>query len=274
MTNPKPKTETPASEDSSFDSRAREQGKLAALWERVPRTAVLRFAILVALVLGSAALARWTPLGNFLDRDTLQVTLDGLRDVWWAPLLLVGLYLLFCPLGLPATPFLVVGGLVFGPVRGALFNFIGTFSSAMLGYTLARFLGADFFRHLLGPRLARIEKLVARRGFFYLIGIRLMPVPFPVVNFGLALAGVRPMTYALTSALGLAPAALLWTWFAAALGDAAKAAPGSGQTGDLVVRLIAMIVLLVVLILLPPVLNARSRRKRLRIHREARGGRR
>jgi uncharacterized membrane protein YdjX (TVP38/TMEM64 family) len=234
---------------------------------------VLRFLLLVALVLASAALARWTPLGRFLDRELLQTTLDSLRGVWWAPLLLIGLFLLFCPLGLPATPFLVVGGLVFGAWPGALYNFIGTFSSAMLGFGLARWLGADFFHHLFGPRLQRFEKRVARRGFSYLVGARLLPIPFPVINFGLALAGVKPGTYALTSALGLAPAAVIWTWFAAALGDAARAAPGTGNAGGLVLRLVAMIVLLVVLILAPATFNARARRRRLRELRRARTAR-
>jgi uncharacterized membrane protein YdjX (TVP38/TMEM64 family) len=254
MANPAPRAEPGA---------AAPEPHVTPWWKRVPRRAVVRFLLLVALVLVSAAIARWTPLGRYLDRELLQTTLDGLRDVWWAPLLLIGLFLLFCPLGLPATPFLVVGGLVFGVWRGALFNFIGTFSSAMVGYGLARWLGADFFHHLFGPRLRRFEKRVARRGFWYLVGARLLPIPFPVINFGLALAGVKPGTYALTSALGLAPATMLWTWFAAALGDAAKAAPGTGGTGGLVAMLVAMIVLLVVLILAPATINARARRRRL-----------
>ncbi len=249
----------PATEESSIQT-----SRIAALWHRIPRQAVVRLLILVLLVAAVAAAARWTPLGRYLDREVLQATLNGLKDVWWAPLLLIASFIFFCNVGLPATPFLVVGGLVFGLARGTLYNFIGLFSSALLGYTVARFLGTDFFRHLLGGRLRKIEKQVARRGFWYLIGLRLVPIPFPVSNFGLALAGVPLSTYALTSALGLAPATLLWTWFAIPIGNAAKASPGESQMGSLALRLAGISALLAVLILLPAVINGRSRRRRLR----------
>lgn len=241
-----------------------QDSRLAALWHRIPRQAVVRLLILVLLIIAAGAAARWTPLGRYLDREVLQATLNGLRDVWWAPLLLIASFILFCNVGLPATPFLVVGGLVFGLARGTLYSFIGLFSSAILGYVVARFLATDFFRHLLGSRLRKIEKQVARRGFWYLIGLRLLPIPFPISNFGLALAGVPLSTYALTSALGLAPATLLWTWFAVPIGKAATAAPGEGQMGSLALRLAGISALLAVLILLPAVVSGRNRRRRLR----------
>ena len=224
---------------------------------------MVRLLILVVLIAAAAAAARWTPLSRYLDRELLQTTLNGLKEVWWAPLLLIASFVLFCNVGVPATPFLVVGGLVFGLARGTLYNFMGLLSSAMVGYTVARFLATDFFRHLLGDKLRKIEKQIARRGFWYLIGLRLVPIPFPLSNFGLALAGVPLSTYALTSALGLAPATLLWTWFAVPIGQAAQAAPGEGQMRSLALRLAGISVLLAVLILLPALVSGRNRRKRL-----------
>src|SRR5581483_9097180 len=45
---------------------------------------------------------------------------------------------------------------------------------------------------------------------------------FPVVNFGAALAGVRFGTFVLTSALGLIPAMLIYTYFASTLFESFK----------------------------------------------------
>lgn len=230
----------------------------------LPRGPLLRFTLFVVLVGAAVAAARWTPLADLLTRETLVATLGRLREVWWSPLLLIALFVVLCPLGLPASPLMLTGGIVFGAAWGTLYNFLGTLGGAVGGYLLARHLGTDLLRHFAGARLRRIERLLARHGFWYMAGVRFLPLPFPAVNFAMALGGVRLGTFTLASALGLAPAIAIWTYFAAAIYEAATSQTTGPDSRQLVVRLTVALALVGFIITLPALINRRLRRRRYR----------
>jgi len=234
---------------------------------RFPRRAVLRFVLFVGIVVVAALLVRFTPLGHYLTKEAVLAFVSGLREAWWSPLLLIALGAALYPLGLPATPLMVAGSLVFGAVEGSLYNFLSTYAGALSGYWMARTLGSDLLRHIAGARLKLLEKQLARRGFGYLVVTRFLPLPFPAVNFGMALAGIRFWPYAISSAIGLAPAITVWTIFYASLGDimaSEEGLTGSGETRQLVFRLAVVMFLLAFFSLLPNRLNQLGRRRRYR----------
>ncbi len=195
---------------------------------RFPLGATLRFASLLLLIVGGAAALRFTPLKQFLDRSRLVAFFDHLRDASWAPLALLALFVVLAPVGLPMTPLIIASGVVFGPLLGALYNIVGCIAGAVVSYWLARLMGRDFIRRIAGKRLKRIEKLMRRRGFWSLVGVRFLPVPFPVVNFGAALAGVPFPTFLLATAFGLTPSLLVYTNFASTLFEVARGGDRSG----------------------------------------------
>ncbi len=180
-----------------------------------PWALILRFAALLAIVaLGILVLTR-TPLAGYLDRERLLAFFETLRGVWWAPLLPVALLTLLSPLGVPASPVVLSGGVVFGAFFGSLYNLVGLFSGATVTYLLGKLLGRDLIAHFAGAKLRRVEKAFERRGFWPLVMVRFLPLPFALVNYGAALAGVRPMQYLLATAIGLAPTTIMHTFFAA-----------------------------------------------------------
>ncbi len=193
--------------------------------ERRPaRAPVLRFAALVALF----ALGVWIFYAIGLDtpagRDRLATRLAALEGAWWAPLALVGLYLLLCPLGVPASPLIAAGGAVFGLWRGFLLNFAGAWLGALVTFLIARGLGRDLVTRLAGPeRIARLDRLLETHGFWALVRLRFVPMPFVIVNVAAALLGFSLPHFAASTALGLAPPLLLFTWLGHLLATAAAA---------------------------------------------------
>ena len=123
---------------------------------RVPRHLLFRFLVLVAIVGIGFAVLRWTPLASYLTVENVSAVLERLRNAWWAPVALIASYVVLCPL-IPATPMMVAGGMVFGPVLGSVYNILGTFLGGTVTYYLGRGLGHDFVLHLLGNRLKRVE---------------------------------------------------------------------------------------------------------------------
>lgn len=226
---------------------------------RVRRRAVVRFVLLLVLVAAGAAVLRWTPLGDAFTRDALAAAFDRLSQSPWAPAVFVGLYAVLCPLGLPVTPLVVTGGLVFGVGWGSFYNFLGTLLGAATTYATGRMLGRDFIVHFVGGRLKRVERMLARTGFWTVVRLRLVPIPFPIVNYAAALAGVPATRYLTATALGLAPSIFLYTYFAALLIRAA-----SEDRGQVLIQAVLVFGLLFLLTFLPKLITARRRRRRLR----------
>jgi len=226
---------------------------------RFPLGPTLRFGALLLVIVGGALALRFTPLKQFLDRSRLVAVFDHLRDASWAPLALMALFIGLAPVGLPMTPLIIASGVVFGPWLGALYNTIGCLSGAAVSYWLARTMGRDFVRRVAGKRLKRIEKLLRRRGFWGLVGVRFLPVPFPVINFGAALAGISFPTFMLTSALGLTPSMFVYTNFASTLFEVAR----GGDKSDLWKPAAALATVMLISVT-PAVIQQVRRRRRYR----------
>jgi phospholipase D1/2 len=225
----------------------------------LPRAALLRFVVLALLVGGGFAALRWTPLAQYLDEQELIAFFERMRETWWAPLALIACYVVLCPLGVPATPMLLAGGVVFGTLLGGLYNLAGTTAAAALSFVLARGLAHGLVVHLLGERLRLAERAVARSGFWNLVRVRFLPLPFALVNYGAPLAGVRFGPYLASSALGLVAPSFLFAYFASSLVKAVGA-----ERQGLALRLTLAILGLLALSLVPKLITSRARRRRYR----------
>lgn len=186
------------------------------LKKRISLSVWLRLLAFLGLLLAGLALVRYSSLGELLTEDNLMAFLTRLRGVWWAPMALVGLYTLLAVLGLPPGP-LLVGGALFGPFYGAIYNITGLCLGAAGGYLVAKLLGRDFVIQITGDRLRRAEDIFESHGFWPLVQSRFLPLPFAVINFGAALAGVRPSLFLTASIAGLIPSTLIHTYFIANL---------------------------------------------------------
>jgi phospholipase D1/2 len=225
---------------------------------RIPRRLLYRFIALVAIVGTGFAVLRWSPMAQYLNKEEILALFDQLRDTWWAPVLLMLSYFVLCPLGVPATPLMIAGGMVWGVLWGSVYNVIGIFLGAASTYWLGRLLGREFVLHLFGNRLRRVERMVARRGGFWsLAGIRFLPLPFALVNYCAAFVGIRPGLFLGATAMGLSMTVPIFTYFAHALSQAA-----TGDRGNVYVQLGAAMALLAMVILLPRLWQARKRRER------------
>ncbi len=231
---------------------------LAAL-RQVPARIWLRLLIPIAALAAVGAVLRYGPFAEYLTQQRLLDWLDSARANPRTPLLLIGLYPLLSVLGIPITPLVLAGGAVFGVWPGALFNFIGVFLGASATFWLARLLGYQLVSRLLGERHRRFEKTLRRNGFWALVRIRFLPIPFLIGNFGAALAGVRYPLFASSTALAFAPWMVVWSYFAAALVEV-----GEGNRGPVIRNLVLVALVLLTLTFVPGRLRAFSRARRYR----------
>ncbi len=180
---------------------------------RIPGKVWLRMLLLVAILASGFILVRFTPVGEYFTREQMIALLERLRASPWSPVVLVGFFAVLAPIGLPMSPLVAAGGVVFGPYLGSLYNTLGLMAGAMSAYYVGMALGREFIVHLAGPRLRRVERVFERRGFWPLVQARFIPFPFWLVSYGAAMAGVKAPLFLVTSTLGLIPATVMHTSF-------------------------------------------------------------
>ena len=175
-----------------------------------PKKGILRLVVLALIIVGGLSLAYFSPVGEWLDQDRIKDASDVIRGTWWAPIVLILLYIVFGFTGIPPAP-LFVGGAIFGAVWGTIYNVVGLTLSAASGFFLAHYLGKDFVVHYAKGKYLRIRRFFKRFGFWPLVQARFLPIPGTLLNIGSALSGVPASTYILASFVGIFPSALIHT---------------------------------------------------------------
>ena len=188
---------------------------------RPSRGPLLKLGALVLLVVAAYLVARTTPLGSYLSREGVFEVVEWLRGHPWAPVIFVAIYASATALAVPGTILTLGGGAIFGFWWGTLLNMTAANIGANAAFVIARALGRDGVRHLMGSDSKALEKLdnvVGRHGFQGLLTLRLIPlVPFNALNFGSGLMPLKWRTYALATLIGIVPGTAVYTFFADAL---------------------------------------------------------
>ena len=183
--------------------------------------ALLKLAILALLVIGGYVAAARTPLGAYLTREGIGEAIELLRGNPWAPLIFVATYATATALAVPGTILTLAGGALFGFYWGTLFNFVAANIGANAAFLLARTLGGEGVRRLMGDDSAALQKLdrvVGKHGFRGVLTLRLIPlVPFNALNFGSGLVPLSWRAYAVATLVGILPGTAVYTFFADSL---------------------------------------------------------
>jgi uncharacterized membrane protein YdjX (TVP38/TMEM64 family) len=202
------------------------------------RTAVdstwARAAILGLIVATGGVLALTVDLP---DVGAVRSWLDGAGGAGWAALVLGLTLVLLAPV--PRSAFSVLLGVVVGFGPGLAVALAGGLLSGLAAFGLSRVLGRPAVTRLAGRRLGAVDRLMLDRGFWALLGGRLLPVmPHVVVSYGAGLTAVRLVPYALSTALGLVPSTLVQVGIGASAGVVADRATTVGVVVPVAVLLL------------------------------------
>jgi uncharacterized membrane protein YdjX (TVP38/TMEM64 family) len=172
---------------------------------RLTHPAVRATTLVVLVVAATVAGVRADGIGV----EPLQETFIGLGLL--GPLLFAAVYAVAATLLVPASPFTLAAGLLFGPVLGSATALLGATVGATGAFLLGRGLGRDAVERFGGRRLAALDRHLATRGFVSLLLIRLVPLfPFNLVNVGSGVTGLRLREYVLATAVGIVPGTIAY----------------------------------------------------------------
>ena len=190
------------------------------------RPGLLRHLPLLAVV--AVALIGAVTLRDYLTFDTLRdnrAALMAFRDQNYPGLVaaFVGLYIVIVVFSLPgAAVASVTGGFLFGLVAGTVFNVTAATIGAAGIFLAARWgLGAMLTARIEAAegRVQMLKQALRENEVEVLLLLRLVPaVPFFVANLLPALVGVRLRNFLWTTAVGIIPGAIVFTWIGVGLG--------------------------------------------------------
>jgi uncharacterized membrane protein YdjX (TVP38/TMEM64 family) len=189
---------------------------------------LLKAAILVLFIFAAIAVARFTPVREYLTADALGRLLKGAGV--WAPVAYMVIYAVGVCLFLPGTLLTGLGAAIFGPYYGFVYVWIGAMLGASAAFVIGRTLGREFAASLIGNRLKKYDDAIERNGFATVLYLRLVYFPFTPMNFGMGLTRVTFKDYFFGTGLGIIVGTFIFTFFIGTLKDVWT----SGNWGELI----------------------------------------
>lgn len=191
------------------------------------RPAYIRHAPLAVILI--AAIVGYFTLGDYLTFDTLANNREALlafRDKNYILLagIFVAVYVAIVAFSLPgAAVASVTGGFLFGLFLGTTFNVTAAVIGASAIFLAARWgLGRTLAAKMDASEgtLKKFKTGLHEHEINVLLLMRLVPVvPFFVANLLPALVGVRFFNFLWTTAIGIIPGAIVFTWIGVGLGE-------------------------------------------------------
>jgi uncharacterized membrane protein YdjX (TVP38/TMEM64 family) len=163
-------------------------------------------------------------VSDIIERVVLALSEGGP----WAPALFILAYIAAAVTLAPAFLLTFAAGAVFGLWRGTLLVYIGAVLGSSAVFAIASPLSRSRFLRWLDrdPRVAAVRAAVVGEGVWVMFLLRLSPVvPFVLLNYALALSGVRFRDF-LVASVGMFPAIVMYVYYGKVAGDVAKLAAG------------------------------------------------
>jgi uncharacterized membrane protein YdjX (TVP38/TMEM64 family) len=156
-------------------------------------------------------------LGSYLTLESLKAEHQALLDYYTMHTLAMVagfmlLYIIQTALSLPGAAILsLAAGAIFGTLLGTLYAVISASIGATLAFLVTRYLLRDAVLNRFGRRLERINLELEKRGFNYLLFLRLVPIfPFFLINLAAGLTKLPLSTFMLSTLLGIIPGGFIF----------------------------------------------------------------
>ena len=129
----------------------------------------------------------------------------------WGIALFVVLYAVLSATPFPASTLTIASGLLFGLTVGAVVVVFAATVGAYLGYWGARALGRGQVARTEWDKLRRLDAMLGRRGLLSVLLVRLVPLPFSLVNYAAGVSAVGQRDYVVGTMVGIVPATVAYT---------------------------------------------------------------
>jgi uncharacterized membrane protein YdjX (TVP38/TMEM64 family) len=179
---------------------------------RLTRAQLLRIAIGLIWLIALLSAYWWFEASGIELRQVPRALKGIVRSYGaWGPIAIVCLFALRSFVFLPTTPLVLVAGSLFGPFWGFALTVIGNNLSANISFVLGRFFGRRYVKDSGRGLLKKYDEILTRDGFMTVLLMRLLYIPFDVVNLSSGISGIPYRQYLVATFIGLMPEAIMFS---------------------------------------------------------------
>ncbi|WP_141721130.1 VTT domain-containing protein [Desulfoplanes formicivorans] len=122
---------------------------------------------------------------------------------------------------LPGAPFIIAGGVIFGPVWGVVYGITGATTGACLAFLVARYVASDWVeKKMTNPCFLKLKQQTEQHGWKIVAFTRLVPLfPFNLLSYALGLTRIKFSTYFFTSFICMLPGCVAYILLSSSLFD-------------------------------------------------------
>jgi uncharacterized membrane protein YdjX (TVP38/TMEM64 family) len=172
---------------------------------------------IIAVIILAVAAFKIFDLGDYLSLSYIkesQHRFEGLYAKHTLPVIggYMLIYIIVTSLSLPGAALMtLVGGALFGLLRGTIIVSFASSIGATLACFVSRFILRDWVQGKFGGRMKTVNDGIEREGLFYLFTLRLIPVfPFWLINLVMGLTKMPLRTFYWVSQVGMLPVTIVY----------------------------------------------------------------
>ncbi|HEX2978301.1 MAG TPA: TVP38/TMEM64 family protein [Candidatus Babeliales bacterium] len=130
-----------------------------------------------------------------------------------ASIIYILLYIVVTVLTPSAAMFALAGGFLFGVLKATAFIIIGATVSGSLAFFATRYLLGEQVQRSYSAQLKKFNDELKQYGSYYFLMVRIIPIfPFFLINIIAGLTTISFSTFAWTTALGIIPGTMIYTY--------------------------------------------------------------
>lgn len=213
---------------------------------------IKKISLLLSIIFVAVGL-RLSGVDQQISSDNLAPLLALCKDC--PPLLYIGILAMVPVILLPGFPFVIAGGLIYGPVLGITYAMVGATLGAVISFIVSRYIAGDLVaKKLKNSKWQKLPEMTQFHGWKIVLFLRLIPLfPFTPLNYALGLTNIKISHYTIATAIGIFPACAAFVFFSNSLWTLLA----GEMTGMLVVSTVFLL-----LVILTPLLYKKITNKR------------
>jgi len=208
----------------------------------------------IVAAIWTAAIVAWQiyqSSNGLSTTETAQRFIDTVGESWWGVFAYVLVYLARPIVLFPASILTIVGGILFGPVVGVLVVVVAANASAMIAYGVGRLLGHapgaddDAIVDDTASFVQRWSNRMRNNSFETVLIMRLLFLPYDLVNYVSGILRLRWLPFLLATALGSLPGTVSFVLLGASI-DSVDEGLGGIDPAILVASIVIFVLSLVI----------------------------
>lgn len=162
---------------------------------------LFRLSLLLGVMLGLLALAKYTPLGAYFDLEVLQELVQQAGN--GGILLFLFIFLLGTLMNVPGAVFVIFAVLTYGYIWGSLLAYSGAVLCALINFWVARVLGGQSLADIKNKRLQKALSRIETHPIQTVCWLRVFMLLSPLINYALALTPMRSRQFLVANSLAM-----------------------------------------------------------------------